>query len=163
MIPQDLLIFLQANWPLAGSVVLAGFMTFYGFSSHMKGYQALSPEEAVPLINDGAVIIDLRASSEYDAAHIAGAQNHGPEAFKGQFDVLDKEKSYLLYCATGAKAPATASLMKKAGFTSIHALTLGISGWKDANLPVASSKSKKKSISNPKKKTKNKTKSNPVS
>ncbi len=136
MNPQDIQIFLTENWPLAAATVFSGMMVVYGFSATLKGYQSVSTEEAVRLINEGVQVFDLRSDEEFASGHLSGAKNIKPEALKESLSTLDKDKTYLLYCKTGTSSSTSCAAMKKAGFTNIKNLQLGLTSWRTANLPL---------------------------
>ena len=82
--------------------------------------QTVDAANAVGML-DSRVVIDVRTAAEYDAGHIAGAQNIDVEAgdFASKISTLDKEASYLLYCRSGRRSAIAADKMAKAGFTDI--------------------------------------------
>jgi rhodanese-related sulfurtransferase len=86
-----------------------------------------------------AVILDVRTTDELkqegmipDAIQI----DYFAKTFEHQIQALDKEKTYLLYCASGARSGETLELMKKAGFKEAYNLKTGFDGWKKAKMPV---------------------------
>jgi rhodanese-related sulfurtransferase len=66
-------------------------------------------------------VIDVRTPAEYDAGHIAGAQNIDVEAadFGSKIAALDKKAPYLVYCRSGRRSGIAAADMAKAGFTDV--------------------------------------------
>ena len=159
MTPQDLQLFFVENWPIAAATVFSGIMTVYGFSSLIKGYKTIDVTAAVRLINDGAKIIDVRADSAYDQGHIAGAKNYALDALKSRFDTMDKDAPYLLYCNSGNSASTACAAMKKAGFTNIHNLQMGLGSWRAENFPLVQGVSKVKPTKSTKKHSRQATKS----
>jgi rhodanese-related sulfurtransferase len=67
---------------------------------------ALSPQEAIRLMNQGATVLDLRAPEAFAAGHIAGARNFDATQLPGAAESLkkNKERALILYCDHGNTA-----------------------------------------------------------
>lgn len=107
-----------------------------------RSYKEVSPSEAVRLLNNGAVAIDIRSTDAYRKAHLPEAR-HVPsdEIADSQAKLLKDKKSLLVYCDAGftsAKAAATlASGAKENNVdTQIYLLKGGISAWQRDNFPL---------------------------
>lgn len=101
------------------------------FSVESAKFEELSKEKDV-------VVLDVRSAFEFGGDKIAGAKNISYSApdFKERVDKLDKEKTYLVYCASGSRSAGACNYLKTAGFTHIYNLKGGIESWKSAGLPV---------------------------
>ena len=80
-----------------------------------------------------SILIDLRTTKEIEAkGKIKGAKQI--DFFDKDTEAiilkLDKNKSYLIYCAGGGRSSDCAELMKKNGFKSIANLEKGFDDWK---------------------------------
>jgi phage shock protein E len=98
----------------------------------------LQPEEFKTKIESGATLIDVRTVEEYASGHITGSLNMDIKnpSFEGNVAMLDKSKTYAVYCASGVRSGQAAELMRKSGFTSVFALAGGIKSWKEKGLPI---------------------------
>jgi rhodanese-related sulfurtransferase len=112
-------------------------------SRFFRGYKSLRPAEVTHLINqENALVVDLRASADYQKGHIAGAKN----VLMAQFDPESKQLApakalpIVLVCQTGATVDAAAKRLKKAGFERVHVLEGGIAAWQQAELPLVKGK-----------------------
>lgn len=78
-----------------------------------------------------AVILDVRSSAEFSSGHIPGAKNIDvmSGAFASNIANLDKSKTYLVYCRSGARSARACGMMEKAGHTQVFNLASGIMGW----------------------------------
>ena len=56
--------------------------------------------------------------------------------FAAQAGKLDKSKTYLVYCAVGARSASACQKLGALGFTSLVNLKTGIQGWQGAGQPV---------------------------
>ncbi|UYZ64230.1 rhodanese-like domain-containing protein [Hymenobacter weizhouensis] len=79
------------------------------------------PEVKKALTQPDAVLLDVRTPAEYAAGHLPGAQNldyRSPE-FAKQLALLDPQKTYVLYCASGNRSGKAAVLMQEKGFQKV--------------------------------------------
>ncbi|MEN9449221.1 MAG: hypothetical protein RJA25_2511 [Bacteroidota bacterium] len=87
------------------------------------------------------VILDVRTPGEFAGGFIEKAQNidyNGPE-FADKVAGLDKDKTYLVYCLSGARSAGAAGYMRSNGFKHVINLKGGILAWQADNLPIAAS------------------------
>ena len=84
------------------------------------------------------IVLDIRTPGEFKAGHIAGATNLNFNAadFARKLDHFDKEKSYLVHCASGRRSTTSLGIFKKLKFKSIIHLDGGIKAWEKAGNPV---------------------------
>ena len=94
----------------------------------------LSQQEwASQLENDSnAVIIDVRTPEEVDEGYIPNAIHL--DIFKSQefidaIEKLDPDKSYYVYCRSGARSGQACSIMNQLGFEKAYNLMGGFSNW----------------------------------
>ena len=94
--------------------------------------------EAVRLVNDGALLVDVRGAAEFAAGHIAGARNLPGAAIADGAEQLArfKEKAIIAYCDSGLTAGAAARHLKRLGFKQAFNLRGGLAAWRQENLPV---------------------------
>jgi len=78
-----------------------------------------------------AILLDVRTPQEYSRGHIAGstAINIADPAFVTKINLLQKDKTILIYCLTGSRSYAAANYMSKNGFKKIVNLQQGIMDW----------------------------------
>jgi len=77
-----------------------------------------SPDSIWQKINDGALVIDVRTQSEYDAGHLQGAL-HIPYAQIGDtiaFVVPDTNQVIVLYCKGGFRSGMAEKALKNLGY-----------------------------------------------
>lgn len=97
-------------------------------------------EVAAKLVAEGKVIVlDVRTAEEFSEGHIAGATNINFMAkdFAAQVGQLDRDKVYLLHCASGGRSKRCLPQLQQLGFKQIYHLEGGFSAWEDAGKPVA--------------------------
>lgn len=77
-------------------------------------------------------IIDVRTPDEVKQGYIKGAQlfaDINSADFDQKIAQLDPQKTYIVYCKSGARSSRAAQMMIDAGFTNVYNLKGGISNW----------------------------------
>jgi len=100
-------------------VVLTIAVLFVG-CSRVSDETLLKAHEAV---DNGALIIDVRTTEEYKTSHIEGAVNIPIKVFKTQLSKLDKERSIVVYCASGSRSAHAAKFLKEKGYSVYNVAT----------------------------------------
>ena len=79
-----------------------------------------------------AVILDVRTEEEFESGYIPNAKNidlrMGP-GFIDEINNLEKNKSYYVYCRSGARSAQAVQLMRDLGFNETYNLLGGILDW----------------------------------
>ena len=103
----------------------------------------ITPKQARALIQDykeheDFIILDLRCIKEYTVGHIDKAinLNYFAKSFPEEFNKLDRNKTYLIYCRTGKISKAILEEMKIRGFREVYNISGGISQWEAQGLPT---------------------------
>jgi hydroxyacylglutathione hydrolase len=76
------------------------------------------------------VVVDVRTDEEWEAGHIPQALHMELDELENRITELNKESPTVLLCRSGMRASTGASLLKKAGFTSVFNLRGGMQAWK---------------------------------
>lgn len=82
-----------------------------------------------------AVILDVRSQEEFDQGHIPQAQLldiRQPQAFMDGIAELDRNKTYFVYCRSGARSGQACQIMQQHGIASVYNLLGGIMEWEGA-------------------------------
>ena len=98
--------------------------------------------DAVKLINNDAVVVDIRSADAFARGHIVNAKNIPADEFDAKIGQLDKFKSQpvIAVCDNGITATRTVNSLRSAGFESAYNLKGGMTGWGQAGLPVVTGK-----------------------
>lgn len=78
--------------------------------------QRVSLASAEGAVAAGAAWLDVRYPSEYQYDRLSGAVNVPLSEIRNAFNVLDKSKSYVVYCQSGRRSSAAAFLLAQRGF-----------------------------------------------
>jgi rhodanese-related sulfurtransferase len=131
--------FIQNNLLLVIAAAASGAMLLWSFlGNRISGVSQLSTLEATRLINDDALVLDVREDSEWAAGHIPGARHIPLGRLSGKIAELEKlkDKTIVISCRSGHRSARACAMLKKAGFENVHNLAGGIIAWEQANLPV---------------------------
>ncbi len=103
----------------------------------------ITPQEAFTLIqnnqnNPDFVIIDVRTREEFSGEYIENATNIDfySETFRDMLNNLDKSKTYLIYCRSGARSGSTLDIMAELNFKEVYNILGGMLQWMEEELPT---------------------------
>ena len=103
----------------------------------------ITTEETFTLIqanqqNPDFFIIDVRTPEEFATGYLENAVNidYNSAAFSDEIKTLDKNRTYLIYCRTGARSGQALGLMAVLQFAEVYNISGGITAWQAAGLPV---------------------------
>jgi rhodanese-related sulfurtransferase len=123
---------------VAAAVLAAIIVLVYEFRARVQAFAAVSAMQAVRLINQGALVIDLRNKALYDAGHIVDARNVPAAELESQAETLKKwrDKNVIIYCDNGTGGANAARSLVKLGFSKVFNLQGGLSAWLKDNMPL---------------------------
>ena len=125
-------------WLAAGLAATSGLVVGYELRARAESFAAISPQDAIRLINQGALLIDLRPAEAFAAAHVAGARQMSGEQILKAADTLKKhkDKAVVVYDDTGSLGASAARQLAAQGFTKAFNLRGGLTAWRAENLPL---------------------------
>jgi len=85
---------------------------------------------------DEAQVIDVRASSEWEAGHIPGARHIFLGDLLDEAEELPRDRPLVVACQGGSRSSIGASLLRARGFTNVINFSGGFAEWRNAGLPV---------------------------
>ena len=126
-------------WYVAGLAVTALLVIVYELRSRNENQSAVSPQDLVRLMNQGATVIDLRPQDAFASGHVSGAKQMTGEQILKAGDTLKKhkEKVVVVYDDSGSLGAAAVRQLTAQGFTKAFNLRGGISAWRAENLPLS--------------------------
>ena len=125
---------------LAASAVLAVVVLFvYESRVRTTGVSAISTQDLIRLMNQGALVLDIRKPELFAAGHVNGAKQLDSDKILTASDTFKrfKEKPVVVYCDSGSLASAAVRQLNQQGFTKAFTLRGGLAAWRAENLPVA--------------------------
>lgn len=126
-------------WLSLGTVLVAALVVVYELRSRNEGQITVSPQDLIRLMNQGALVLDLRTQEQFQAGHLAGARQMNGEQILKAGDTLKKhkEKLVIVYDDTGSLGGPAVRQLNAQGFTKAFALRGGLTAWRADNLPLS--------------------------
>jgi phage shock protein E len=73
------------------------------------------------LVKKGAIVLDVRSSSEYSGGHVKGSINIPVDQLSKNLSKLkDKNKPIITVCASGMRSASAKSILKSNGYTQVY-------------------------------------------
>ncbi len=90
-------------------------------------YQTITTNEALEIIDKGAIVVDVRTVDEYNEGHIKDAVNI-------PLDIIDTigydhDQTLIVYCASGVRSLEAVNKLANMGYTSLYNLDGGLLNW----------------------------------
>lgn len=101
----------------------------------MTGVPEVSAEEAVSLVEAGALLLDVREQEEWDAGHPPDAVHLPMSRIAQEYQALPTDRRIVCVCHVGARSAAVADALRGAGWDAVN-LAGGMVAWERAGLPV---------------------------
>ena len=95
----------------------------------------INAKEAKRLVDEGAILIDVREVGEHAAENIPGALNH-PMSQMGRAPIKADAPVIVFHCKSGGRTRMGASALANCVDAEAYILDGGIEAWKAAGLPV---------------------------
>lgn len=88
----------------------------------IKTLLGLGPKvDYADLLKQGAIILDVRSKSEYQAGHIKGSINISVEVLNNNLSkIKDKSVPIITCCASGMRSASAKSMLKANGYTQVY-------------------------------------------
>jgi hydroxyacylglutathione hydrolase len=91
---------------------------------------------------DGSLrVVDVRATSEYEAGHIPGAMHLHAGYLQGRTNEVPRDTPVVISCQAGDRSSIAISILQREGFTNVVNFPQGFAGWKASGAPVSMDKS----------------------
>ena len=85
---------------------------------------------------EGALLVDVRERSEWNAGHVAGAIHIPYETLRERTHELPLDRPIVMYCASGIRSSLAASILESSR-RAVANLRGGFTAWRNADLPVS--------------------------
>jgi rhodanese-related sulfurtransferase len=121
------------------TIVLAAAILVYEMRARSESLLSVSPQELIRLMNQGALVLDLRPQEQYQAGHLEGARQMSSDQIVSAADTLKKHKAkaVVVYDDSGSLGAAAVRQLAAQGFTRVFALRGGVAAWRADNLPLS--------------------------
>src|SRR2546429_5280886 len=91
-------------WLATATAVVAALIAVYEMRARSESLVSVTPQELIRLMNQGALLLDLRAPEQYQVGHLAGARQMSGEQMLKAAETLKKHKvkPVVAYDVTGS-------------------------------------------------------------
>ena len=129
---------------LTRKLMRIGMDNMYGYISDVRELDiSLNKAEVIDvtefktfLDKENTQIVDVRGVTEYEAAHIEGAENIFVGTLQNNLDQFDKDKQIVIHCQAGDRSAIAYSILKRNGFKNVKNYSGGMKEWKELNNPT---------------------------
>ncbi len=138
--------FTSNNLLLVTALMVSFFLVIFSeLRRKATGLINVEPGEVVKLINNDAVVIDIRSADSYGRGHIVNARNIPTDELQAKIASLEqfKSKPIVAVCDSGVSSTRAVNALRQAGFESVYGLKGGMAGWSQAGFPVVTGKKTK--------------------
>ena len=110
-----------------------------------SGMVAVEPSDAVTMINNDGVVVDLRSNEAFASGHIVNARNVPYDELDAQQAKLEqfKNKPVIAVCDAGMTSTRAVAALRNSGFASAYTLKGGMNAWNQAGMPIVTGKKTK--------------------
>jgi rhodanese-related sulfurtransferase len=114
----------KSGLALAGALALVtAYVAFISTRGDISG------DRARQLVDDGALLLDVRSSAEFAAGHLPGAVNVPvSDLARRAGDLAPRDRPIVVYCMSGSRSARAARVLEGAGYGAVHDLG-SISRW----------------------------------
>jgi rhodanese-related sulfurtransferase len=99
-------------------------------------FSRIDVNEAKEMLDNGAVVIDVREMHEYTGGHVPGATLIPVNTVYARREELPRDKDLIFVCAVGQRSALASEMAAAAGLTRIFNLEGGTEAWVKAGEPV---------------------------
>jgi rhodanese-related sulfurtransferase len=138
---MDRLVEYIGHHPYLSGLALLAVVAVIGFEWQARkiAFAAISPQDAIRLMNQNALVLDLRPAEVFATGHLNGARNLPSHEILKAGETLKKykEKPVIVYDESGSLGASAARQLAAQGFTKAVNLRGGIAAWRTENLPLS--------------------------
>jgi molybdopterin/thiamine biosynthesis adenylyltransferase/rhodanese-related sulfurtransferase len=99
----------------------------------------LTPADAAAAASRGAILVDVRETSEWEQGHIGGARHVSRSYLEQDIEGVapDHDAHVILYCAGGIRSLFAAQTLQAMGYANVASMSGGFQAWKSEGRPFS--------------------------
>lgn len=101
------------------------------FRHYLRRPPAVAAAEAIRLVAEGALVVDVRREFEWRRAHIPGAVHVPLEELPDRCLELPEDRVLITFCTGGIRSAGAANLLVESGFDAVN-MSRGLIDWRAA-------------------------------
>ncbi len=136
---EQLLEFAAENrWLVSAALVIGTMLVYNELRLARVARFAVSPAQAVQLMNSGALVLDIRDEKAYNEGHLKGAKRVDLASLADQLKDFERYKSkrVVAYDERGTLAARAVAALRRNAFEHAYLLRGGLAAWREENMPV---------------------------
>ena len=138
---MERLIEYATHHPLLAAAAVFALIVVVAYESRVRASEvsAISSQDLIRLMNQGALVLDIRKPDQFALGHVNGAKQLPSDQIltAGETFKRFKEKPVVVYCESGSLAAAAVRQLVQQGFTKAFSLRGGFAAWRSEQLPVS--------------------------
>lgn len=139
--------FIGNHWIMSSLTFVVAILLIQDLiDSAFRKYKAVTPTQAVTLMNDeSTIVVDVREANEYAEGHIEGSRHIPVAKIEERAYELEEHKNspVIVTCQSGTRSPHACKKLAALGFSNVYELRGGMLSWGDQKLPVSKKRGKK--------------------
>lgn len=104
------------------TLALIALVILIALSIVRKKMNFIDPQTARQLVDEGALLVDVRTPQEYNERHIPGALNLPLQELEARTAELPKDRTLVLYCRSGNRSSMARRFLLSHGYDEVHDL-----------------------------------------
>jgi rhodanese-related sulfurtransferase len=126
------------QWLVSLAIAAAIAVIVYELRQRTLESAAVSPTDAVRMMNQGAAVLDVRSTEEFASGHLSTARHVPLDKLAEIAETLKryKDKPVLVYCERGMRASTAIKQLNALGFAKAFNLRGGVAAWRAESLPL---------------------------
>ncbi|MEL7022528.1 MAG: rhodanese-like domain-containing protein [Pseudomonadota bacterium] len=129
----------------AGLVISLFFVLYTEFRLQATAGINLSVPDAIRLLNQDAVVVDIRPAEQFKKGHITGSRNLTPDEVSASEERLKglSGRDIIIACQSGMQCNRVVASLRNKGFDRVFSLKGGIDAWTAEKLPLVDTTKRK--------------------
>lgn len=99
-------------------------------------YKEITPQQAWEMVQQGAMLADVRDPQRYAYSHPKGAFHLTNQTFLQFEEQVDFDSPIILSCYHGVSSRSVATFLAEQGYENVYSVIGGFDGWMRAELPI---------------------------
>ncbi|WP_459546676.1 rhodanese-like domain-containing protein [Nocardia sp. X0981] len=110
-----------------------------GIRHYLRHTPAVTAPEALRLVGDGALIVDVRRHFEWKRNHIPGSVHIPLEELPDRCAELPDDRLLITFCTGGLRSAGAANMLIEFGFEAVN-MSKGLIDWRASGGPLQGSR-----------------------
>jgi rhodanese-related sulfurtransferase len=98
----------------------------------------VSVEEAYNRFQDGAYLLDVRTTEEWNEFHVEGSTLIPLNELSARMSEVPKDQEVVIVCRSGNRSAQARDLLAGAGFSQVTSVAGGLTDWRSSGYPTVS-------------------------